>query len=352
MRAFFIVLKFELETMLKKKSFLISTILVAIAAFALLSFPRFLSNDSENKDTQKVDKVMIIQDMKQILQDDNLIKQQFPAYKVLRTTQLDELKKQVTDGKADIGFAINDATHFTYYIKNSSLQDTRPAKFEDLMKKQYQAKEFKRHHYDATTIEAIYQTPIQSKTTVLGTDGSSNYYYTYALILLLYMMIMIYGNQVGVGVASEKSNRAIEILTTSTTSNTLIFGKVIAGAITGVLQTALMLGSFLLAYQVNADVWNHALDKFLHIPSIVLWTFALFGMLGYLLFNFLFGAIGALCSKVEEVNGATMPIQLLIIAVLPPGCVCSSMLPLALLPYGKSLFPGAYWQLRPLPWEF
>ena len=62
-----------------------------------------------------------------------------------------------------------------------------------------------------------------------------------------------------------------------------------------------MLGSFLLAYQVNADVWNHALDKFLHIPSIVLWTFALFGMLGYLLFNFLFGAIGALCSKVEEV---------------------------------------------------
>ena len=157
--------------MLKKKSFLISTILVAIAAFALLSFPRFLSNDSENKDTQKVDKVMIIQDMKQILQDDNLIKQQFPAYKVLRTTQLDELKKQVTDGKADIGFAINDATHFTYYIKNSSLQDTRPAKFEDLMKKQYQAKEFKRHHYDATTIEAIYQTPIQSKTTVLGTDA-------------------------------------------------------------------------------------------------------------------------------------------------------------------------------------
>ena len=119
MRAFFIVLKFELETMLKKKSFLISTILVAIAAFALLSFPRFLSNDSENKDTQKVDKVMIIQDMKQILQDDNLIKQQFPAYKILHTTQLDELKKQVTDGKADIGFAINDATHFTYYTKNT-----------------------------------------------------------------------------------------------------------------------------------------------------------------------------------------------------------------------------------------
>ena len=38
-------------------------------------------------------------------------------------------------------------------------------------------------------------------------------------------------------------------------------------------------------------------------------------VLGYLLFSFLFGAIGAMCSKVEEVNGATMPIQLFIIAV-------------------------------------
>ena len=130
-----------------------------------------------------------------------------------------------------------------------------------------------------------------------------------------YMMILIYGNQIGVGVASEKSNRAIEILTTSCSPNALIFGKVIAGAIAGVVQTAIMLGSFLIAYQLNADVWDHMLDKFLDIPGLVLVTFALFGILGYLLFSFLFGAIGALCSKVEEVNGATMPIQLLIIAV-------------------------------------
>ncbi|MCB6423263.1 hypothetical protein, partial [[Clostridium] scindens] len=80
--------------------------------------------------------------------------------------------------------------------------------------------------------------------------------------------------------------------------NALIFGKVIAGAIAGVIQTAIMLGSFLIAYQLNADVWDHMLDKFLDIPGLVLITFALFGILGYLLFSFLFGAIGALCSKV------------------------------------------------------
>ena len=143
----------------------------------------------------------------------------------------------------------------------------------------------------------------------------SNYFYTYVLILLLYMMILIYGNQIGVGVATEKSNRAIEIITTSCSSNALIFGKVMAGAITGIIQTSLMVGSFLLSYSWNAQSWNYSLDRFLNIPSSVLLTFAMFGILGYLLFSFLFGAIGALCSKVEEVNGATLPLQLFIVAV-------------------------------------
>ena len=202
-----------------------------------------------------------------------------------------------------------------YYLDNSSLNDMNTSRFETYMQQQYQAKELSALNYDVNKIQQIYTTPVVSDMTVLGTDGQSNYFYTYILILVLYMMILIYGNQIGVGVASEKSNRAIEILTTSCSPNALIFGKVFAGAIAGVIQTSIMIGSFLLAYQINAEHWNHMLDRFLQIPSLVLVTFALFGILGYLLFSFLFGAIGAMCSKVEEVNGATMPIQLLIIAV-------------------------------------
>ena len=42
MRDFLLVLKFELQTMVRKKSFLISTVLVAAAAFVLLSIPCLL----------------------------------------------------------------------------------------------------------------------------------------------------------------------------------------------------------------------------------------------------------------------------------------------------------------------
>lgn len=312
MKQFLLVVRFELETMIKKKSFLISTVLVVVLAFGILSLPRvFNPGKKEHKNTQ--DKTMMIYDPAGVLEDQALVQESFPEYKIMYEQGLESIKDQVQKGEVNAGFEVKDALTFTYLVKNSSLNDALASRFQGVMQQQYQISALQDLKYDAAKVASIYQATALFDTTVLGTDGMNNYFYTYALIILLYMMILVYGNQIGVSVASEKSNRAVEILTTSCSSNALIFGKVIAGAITGVFQTAIMIGSCLLAYQLNADVWQHALDAYLNIPSLVLITFALFGILGYLLFSFLFGAIGALCSKVEEVNGATLPIQLLII---------------------------------------
>lgn len=315
MKEFLIVLKFELATMFRKKSFIISTLLVMVLAFVILSIPRFTSgsDDKEGTSTNSEEKsAMVIYDQKTIFQNKEVLETTFPNYKVSFVKNLDELKDQVKSGKAEAGFEVKSDTFFQYYVNNSSLNDNMESIFQQAMATQYQTTQLNSKGYDVQAIQQIYSVPITSSSEVLGTDGMSNYFYTYVLILVLYMMIMLYGNQIGVGVASEKSNRAVEILTTSCSSNALIFGKVIAGAITGFVQTAIMIGSVILAYQMNADVWNHALDRYLSIPVEVLLVFALFGTLGYLLYSFLFGAIGAMVSKTEEVNGATLPVQILI----------------------------------------
>ena len=56
---------------------------------------------------------------------------------------------------------------------------------------------------------------------------------------------------IAVSVTSEKSNRAIEILVTSVDSNSLIFGKVIAGALAGIVQAGVILGSAVIAYRAT-----------------------------------------------------------------------------------------------------
>ena len=324
MKSFILVLKFELGTMLKKKSFVISTVLVVLGAFVLLSLPRFFMGEEGTSDStgsseatsgEASREIMMLYDENHVLSQSALAEAIFPEYEITFANSVNDLESAIMEERAACGFVIHHETDYTYYVKNSSLMDSTSERFAQLLQKQYQYHALAELNYDAARVDEIYGKEITSDMNVLGTDGLSNYFYTYVLIFILYMMILIYGNQIGVGVASEKSNRAIEILTTSCSPNALIFGKVIAGAIAGMLQTALMIGGVLAAYYVNADSLQHMLDPYLNIPPLVLVTFALFGVLGYLLFSFLFGAIGAMCSKLEEVNGATMPIQLLIIAV-------------------------------------
>lgn len=323
MKAFLTVLKFELNTMIKKRSFVVSTMIIVIGSFLLMSLPGFfkdeISSDSDNTvsktQTGESDDILLVFDKQKVITDTKMLQTAFPDYKIKYETDDQALRNAIELDKADGGFVIHNAQSFTYYVKNSSLTDMRSERFSDFLKQNYQQSELKRLHYNVERINAIYQADIASTTEVLGTDGAGNYFYTYLLVFLLYMMIIIYGNQIAVGVASEKSNRAIEILATSCSPNALIFGKVIAGALAGVIQTAIIVGSVLLAYQMNADALDHMFDPYLQIPSSVMATFALFGVMGYLLYSFLLGAIGAMCSKVEEVNGATMPIQMAIIIV-------------------------------------
>jgi ABC-2 type transport system permease protein len=47
----------------------------------------------------------------------------------------------------------------------------------------------------------------------------------------------------------------------------------------------------------------------------VILNFAVFGILGYLFYAFIFGAIGALASKTEDINTSSMPVTLVFIAV-------------------------------------
>ena len=129
------------------------------------------------------------------------------------------------------------------------------------------------------------------------------------------MLIVMYGQMIAVSVTSEKSNRAIEVLVTSTTPNSLLFGKVIAGAIGGLLQIGIVLGAILVSYQINRAQWGGMLDMLLHIPASVLVTFAFFGMGGYLFYAFLYGAMGALVSKTEDISKSSSGLMMVIMVV-------------------------------------
>ena len=258
----------------------------------------------------------------------------FPSARVVEASSEEELKTLVEEGDAALmeaaeaigdgesegaggprcGFLVESLGAYRYYVKNRSFSDQVEGTFVEGISYLYRNAELEKLGADSRAVERIYGFSPASETIVLGKDSISNFLYTYLLIFVLYFMVLLYGNSVAVSVAQEKSNRAMEVLVTSTSSNSLIFGKVLAGAAAGFVQTGVMIGAALASYQLNREAWGGMLDFVFHIPGTVLLAFAMFGLFGYILYAFCYGVLGALVSKTEDVSRNAGPVMFLFVA--------------------------------------
>lgn len=326
MKQFLVVLKFELSNYFRKKSFVASTIIIAALMVVGLSLPNFIDmsgilpglgkSETKVEEVEKEEKInFAIHDEKNIISNKDVLKAYFPNSNWKVVKKQDELNKLVENQDVEAGFDIKNSTEYSYVVQNTKFDDENKTIFDELLKRIYREKQITSEGIDFNKVDTVYNTQIVSDVEVLGKDSVNNYFYAYILIFVIYMMILTYGQLIAVSITSEKSNRAIEVLVTSTNTNNLIFGKVIAGAIASIAQVGVIMSAALIAYKVNSDAWNGMLDGVFKIPSELIVTFAIFGILGYLFYSFIFGALGALVSKTEEISTSVGPIMMIFIVV-------------------------------------
>ena len=147
-----------------------------------------------------------------------------------------------------------------------------------------------------------------------GKGQSQNYIYAYIILMLLYLSVIIYGQVVAGNIASEKGNRTMELLITSTKPLNLLVGKVMGSGLAGLLQLTLILGSALVSYSLNRAQLTELMPLGEVTPAMLLYTL-LFFTLGYFTSAFLFSALGSLVSRTEDGNRTGMAISFPLIAV-------------------------------------
>lgn len=161
----------------------------------------------------------------------------------------------------------------------------------------------------------ILSVQIDHSTETLGKDQMQNFFYTYIMIFALYMVILLYGQMVATNVATEKSSRAMEVLITSARPTSMMFGKVIASCIAGIIQLVCIFGSAFICFNLNKSYWgdNMIVSSIFDMPLELLLYMLLFFVLGFLIYAFMYGAIGSTASKLEDINTSVMPITMLFI---------------------------------------
>ncbi len=326
MRKFIIVLRYELKEYFTNKVFMILTAMLAVLGVILLFLPRFMDmsdftgvqiagDNSGQEETEEGEKDTFIYLDKAGVVHKEILEGMFSDVIWQEAGDETEVAAAVEAREAAAGFVVTGASEYEYYVFNKSMTDRNTAVFDQAMKLFYRMDYCSRTGWDLEEITAMYDVPVTVTETVLNKDSESNYWYCYFLVIVVFMLIVYYGQMIAVSVTNEKSNRAIEVLVTSTSSDSLLFGKVIAGAIGGVFQMGVVLGAILLAYQANREQWGGMLDMFLHIPAEVILAFTFFGLGGYLFYAFLYGAMGALVSKTEDVSKSVSGLMVVIMAV-------------------------------------
>jgi len=195
----------------------------------------------------------------------------------------------------------------------------------------------------------------------------------YASGFLIYFILLIYGSQVMMGVMEEKTNRIAEVIVSSVKPFQMMLGKILGIGLVALTQFLLWIAFVFLIYNVgkfsgstgmaNQVVGNmQAMFASVNVP-LILFCFAFYFLAGFFFYASLYGAIGSAVNEdMREAQSLSFPITMLVIISIAlmsvaianptsPVAVWASIVPfsspivmMARIPFGvPNTVP--YWQL-------
>lgn len=152
-------------------------------------------------------------------------------------------------------------------------------------------------------VETVVLRPAESEGTAeAGSEAGQGIGQLSAVALL--MAITFYGQWVLVGVIEEKSNRVVEVLLAAVRPIELLVGKVLGILALALLQILVSVGALVAAVLATAGTEGLPTIAVAGLGLAILWL-----VVGLLLYNFLYAAVGATVSRSEDATSVSFPLM-------------------------------------------
>ena len=321
MKQFGTIMGFELRGYFRNKIFIGITLFLVVLMGVVMFFPQLRSafgSDSADDTPAGELPLMLIKtsssEYAKLVAD--TFAQAFGGYRIeLTDAATQDIKEQIVSGEAESAFVMTSPTEYVYYVNNLSMHDSNRAVADSVLQQVYQMNAMIGSGMTQADAAAVMGIQINGTVENLGKNQMENFFYTYIMIFALYMVILLYGQMVATNVATEKSSRAMEVLITSARPTSMMFGKVLASCLAGFVQLIVVFGSALVFFKLNESYWgdNELINSLFNIPPDLLGYMLVFFVLGFLIYAFMFGAVGSTASKLEDINTSVMPITVLFV---------------------------------------
>ncbi len=362
MNKIFLIMQREFMTRVRKKSFIITTLLSPIFFAAIAILPSYLAS----LEVTEVRTVAVVDNTKQFIDV-------IPSTEYIKVTYVtDTPAEKVKENLNETGYyalLVIDSTStpnqaaFTIYSQKQPAIDVMQH-LENTLEKEIEARKLKTYNIDnLDKILADVKTSISIKSIKVSQTGEEKESNTliamaiaYIMSFLMYMMVLITGNQVMQGVIEEKTNRVVEVIISSVKPFQMMAGKIFGMASVSLLQiliwvvmTAALAGVGIniisskmttkpateqMQAMAQADpqmtqvqeqataVANSEGMSFLtalknqNFPLLI-GGFIFYFLFGYLLYAAMFAAVGSAVESITDTQQLTLPITLpLILAII------------------------------------
>jgi ABC-2 type transport system permease protein len=179
----------------------------------------------------------------------------------------------------------------------------------------------------------------------------------FVFVMILYISLLTWGLTISRSILEEKGSRIIEVLLSSVEPRDLLFGKVVGIGLAGLTQMAIwsVVGLAIAAFGGAAAAEALADVK---VSYSVFFYFVLYFLLGFLLYASMFTVIGAICSTeqdAQQLQGIVtmpmiVPILVLMFIVQSPNSTLAVVLSLIPL-FTPMVMLGRIIVLQPAAWQ-
>ncbi len=313
MKDIFIVMKFTIKDMVKRKSFIISTLIILLLIVIGFNVPNIIKAFQGEETAQK----LLIVDNENVFEGNlELLKQMNSGYEIeIVELNFDEIKKQIEDGKIYGAIIIENQDNnikIRYVVENTTMMTGVPESLINAMNSLYTNMQINKLGLTEAELQSITPNFEFTLEQTEEEEAKGNIFAMMLMSLVLFYAIYFCAYQVSSSITTEKTSKIMETLVTSTSPRTIVLGKTIGIGIVGLLQLILIVGTALVSAKLflEPELLDAILDMSSITPFVGIITIIYF-ILGYLAYALLYALTGSTVSKPEDIQSANQPVAIL-----------------------------------------
>lgn len=307
------VMKFTIKDMVKRKSFIISTLIILILIVIGFNIPNIIKSIA-GEDTE--DKLLIV-DNEDIFEGSlEMLKQADLGTEIeVGKATFEEVKSKIENEEVENAIMIErqeNNVKIRYMVKDMAMMEEVPENIVNAINTLYTNVQISKLGLSQEQIQSITPNFEFSLEQTQEEKANGNIFVMMLMSLVLFYAIYFCAYQVSSSITTEKTSKIMETLVTSTTPRTIVLGKTIGIGIVGLLQMILIVGTALISAKsfLDPELLNAVLDMSNITPYLGIITIVYF-ILGYLAYALLYALTGSTVSKPEDIQSANTPVAIL-----------------------------------------